>query len=178
MNPYGKILVAGIGNIFLGDDAFGSEVARQLQRLHGWPAHVRVEDFGIRGYDLAYALLEADAAILIDAVPRGEPPGTVYLIEPDTENLGEGAVDAHTMNPVAVLQLTRSLGGTHARIFLVGCEPAALECDDGQLGLSSPVEAAVPEAVALVERLIADLIYDRNPLPPTLAGHSASHSKR
>jgi hydrogenase maturation protease len=171
MSAPGKILVAGIGNIFLGDDAFGSEVAGVLRQMR-WPAHIHVEDFGIRSYDLAYALMDADAAILIDAVPRGHPPGTVYLIEPNVDNLGEGAIDAHAMNPVAVLQLVRTLGGETGRVLLVGCEPAALECDEGQLGLSAPVEHAVPEAVALVERIIADLIYDRNPLQPALAGHS------
>ncbi|HEX4139570.1 MAG TPA: hydrogenase maturation protease [Candidatus Methylacidiphilales bacterium] len=171
MNSPEKILVAGLGNIFFGDDAFGSEVAGVLRHMH-WPAHVRVEDFGIRSYDLAYALMEADAAILIDAVPRGQPPGTIYLIEPDLEHLGEATPDAHTMNPVAVLQLVRSLGGTPGRVFLVGCEPAALECDEGQLGLSHAVEAAVPEAVALVERVIADLIYNRNPTAPAFAGQT------
>jgi len=114
-----KILIAGIGNIFLGDDAFGSEVAGVLAQMR-WPAHIHVEDFGIRSYDLAYALMEADAAILIDAVPRGHPPGTVYLIEPNTDNLGDGMIDAHAMNPVAVLQLVRTLGGTTGRIYLVG----------------------------------------------------------
>ena len=166
-----RLLVAGIGNIFFGDDAFGSEVARELMK-RAWPDGVRIEDFGIRGYDLAYALMDADAAILIDAVPRGHPPGTVYLIEPNVDNLGEGAIDAHAMNPVAVLQLVRTLGGETGRVLLVGCEPAALECDEGQLGLSAPVEHAVPEAVALVERIIADLIYDRNPTVPALAGHT------
>ena len=114
-----RILVAGIGNIFLGDDAFGSEVAGVLAHMR-WPAHIHVEDFGIRSYDLAYALMDAGAAILIDAVPRGHPPGTVYLIEPNTDNLGDGMIDAHAMNPVAVLQLVRTLGGTTGRIYLVG----------------------------------------------------------
>ena len=168
MSAARPILVAGIGNIFFGDDAFGSEVARELRRMV-WPAHVRIEDFGIRSYDLAYALMEKGDAILIDAVPRGEAPGTVYLIEPDLENLGEGAVDAHAMNPVGVLQMVRSLGGKTGRIFLVGCEPSVLECEEGQLGLSAPVEAAVPEAIALVERVVADLMYNRNPVRPHLA---------
>ena len=171
MSAPGQILVAGIGNIFFGDDAFGSEVAAQLRYLN-WPAHVRVEDFGIRGYDLAYALMEAEAAVLIDAVPRGYVPGTVYLIEPSVDNLGDGIIDAHTMNPVAVLQLVRTLGGTTGRVYLVGCEPAALECSDGQLGLSAPVEEAVCEAVALVERIVADLMYNRNPIQPALAAPS------
>src|ERR1700756_1973684 len=87
MNRSSKILIAGIGNIFLGDDAFGSEVARRLMR-RTWPPEVRVEDFGIRGFDLAFALLEAyKLTILIDAVPRGGAPGTLYRIEPDLDTL-------------------------------------------------------------------------------------------
>jgi len=174
MNPPGQILVAGIGNIFFGDDAFGSEVAARLRHLN-WPRHVRVEDFGIRGYDLAYALMDSAAAVLIDAVPRGYPPGSVYLIEPRLDNLGDGVLDAHTMNPVAVLQLVRTFGGTTGPVYLVGCEPGELECSEGQLGLSPAVEQAVPEAVALVERVVADLIYHLNPIPhPALAGPTRS----
>ena len=174
MNVPRPILVAGIGNIFLGDDAFGSEVARQLQ-WRPWPMDVRVEDFGIRGYDLAYALMDGADAVLIDAVPRGHPPGTVYLIEPDLNNLPAAAPDGHSMNPVAVLQLVRSLGGTTGRLFLVGCEPGVLESEDGQMGLSAPVQAALPEAILLVENVVADLIYNKhpvhkNPVRPHLAG--------
>jgi hydrogenase maturation protease len=159
-----SILVAGIGNIFLGDDAFGSEVARQLQ-WRPWPMDVRVEDFGIRGYDLAYALMDGTDAILIDAVSRGEAPGTIYLIEPDLEDLGAAAApDGHTMNPVSVLQLVRSLGGHTGKIHIVGCEPATLESEDGEIGLSAPVQAAVPEAVALIEHLVDHMLHDRKPV--------------
>jgi hydrogenase maturation protease len=155
-----RILVAGIGNIFLGDDAFGVEVARRLagRELAG---NVRVTDFGIRGYDLAYALLdEYDATILVDACPRGEPAGTIYVIEPDLADLGdpaEGAVEAHSMNPVNVLRLARSMGQLK-RVLLVGCEPGTLGPEEGQMGLSEPVEAAVDEAVKLVESLIAKIL--------------------
>lgn len=157
-----RLLVAGIGNIFLGDDAFGCEVIRALEQ-RALPREVRVMDFGIRSYDLAYALTEGyDAAILVDATPRGEPPGTLYLIEPDLAQLGgleTAPVDAHSMDPVRVLQLAESLGGPlPARLYLVGCEPADLGAEDGRLGLSAPVQAAVPHALERIETLVCNLI--------------------
>ena len=112
-----RILIAGIGNIFLGDDAFGVEVAQRLAK-RPLPEGVRVVDFGIRGIDLTYALLEGvDVAILVDAVPRGEAPGTVYLIEPeagpDVNDADEGSLllEAHNLDPARVLRLVRSQGG-------------------------------------------------------------------
>jgi len=158
MNPV-RILVAGIGNIFLGDDAFGVEVA---QRMLGrpQPEGVRVVDFGIRGLDLAYALLDDyDTAILVDALPRGESPGTVYLMEPHipgaAEPISAGLVDAHGMTPLRVLQMVHALGGQPKRVLVVGCEPATLGDElEGAMGLSIPVEAAVGVAISMVESLI------------------------
>lgn len=153
-----RILVAGIGNIFLGDDAFGVEVARRLSE-RGLPENVRVTDFGIRGYDLAYALLEGyDATILVDACPRGEPAGTLYVIEPELKNLGGSeeqpvSVEAHSMNPLNVLRLASSMGPLK-RVLLVGCEPATLGPEEGQMGLSEAIEAVLDDAVTLVESLI------------------------
>lgn len=165
-----KLLVAGIGNIFLGDDAFGTEVARELMG-RSWPEGVKVEDFGIRGYDLAYALADGVDAILIDAVPRGQPPGSLYLIEPDTEEFDAAtAPDGHAMTPVSVLQLVKSLGGQTGRIYLIGCEPSELESEDGVMGLSEPVRAAVPRAIEMIEWLVDDLLNDRNPNHAGLAG--------
>jgi hydrogenase maturation protease len=156
-----RILVAGIGNIFLGDDAFGVEVARRLSARE-LPRGVRVTDFGIRGYDLAYALLDGyETTILMDACPRGEPAGTLYVIEPDLENLSgpeQGAVEAHSMNPLNVLRLAQSMGGRLKRILLVGCEPGTLGPEEGQMGLSEPIEAAVDEAVKLVEALVGKIL--------------------
>lgn len=168
-----NILVAGIGNIFFGDDAFGCEVAAQLMR-RPLPEGVRVIDFGIRSYDLAYAMIDGpDVTIFIDATPRGQPPGTIYLIEPDP-NILEGTSDeianAHSMNPVLVLQLIRSLGGRPERLYLVGCEPAVLETEDGTMGLSPPVQAAIPEALEMIESLIRDLLSET----PDAASASAS----
>jgi len=154
-----RTLVAGIGNIFLGDDAFGCEVVSELLRRE-LPHEVRVIDFGIRGYDLAFAITEGyDTVILVDAMPRGESPGTVYLVEPDLEEierLAPTAPDPHSLSPVSVLQLTKSLGVFTGKLLLVGCEPAALG-DDEEMGLSLAVRAAVPQAAAMIERLLRDL---------------------
>jgi hydrogenase maturation protease len=155
-----SILIAGIGNIFLGDDGFGVAVADRLS-ASVLPAGVRVKDYGIRGLDLAYALLDApDVTILIDACPRGEAPGTLFVIEPEIGG-GDAAApsvpDAHAMNPLLVIRMAQSMGGDLKRILLVGCEPATLGPEEGQLGLSDQVEAAVDEAVALVLALVREI---------------------
>ena len=159
-----RILIAGIGNIFLGDDAFGTEVARRLAG-HPLPEGARVIDFGIRGLDLTYALLDGyDAAILIDATPRGGAPGTLYVIEPSPGDQAatDQLIDAHGMGPVKVLQLATALGATTGRLLLVGCEPATLGTEeDPVMGLSPPVEAAIPEAIRLIESLVKSLLADR-----------------
>ncbi len=151
-----RILVAGIGNIFFGDDAFGCEVVRELLQRE-WPDGVRVDDFGIRSHDLAYAIMDGyEVVILADATPRGLAPGTVSLIEPELSQLAAEAdeiVNAHSLNPVRVLQMVQSLGGTMPRLYLVGCEPDVLESDD--LGLSPPVRAAVPQAGEMIVSLVS-----------------------
>jgi hydrogenase maturation protease len=156
-----RVLVAGIGNIFFGDDAFGTEVAKALAR-RPQPDGVRVIDFGLRGFDLAYALLDGpELAILVDATARGGPPGTLYVLDPDLQGLGPatGGVPTHGMEPASVLRLVRSMGGRLPPIRVVGCEPLTLgEEDDPVMGLSQPVQAAVAEAVRLVESMIADAL--------------------
>jgi hydrogenase maturation protease len=158
-----RVLVAGVGNIFLGDDAFGVEVAQRLARRE-LPDGVRVVDFGIRGLDLTYALLDDyEAVILIDALPRGGQPGTLYVFEPArdeaTEPEGAGLIEAHGMDPVKVLRLAAAMGGQVERLLVVGCEPATPpDPDDIQAGMSEPVRRAVSEAVPLVESLVARLL--------------------
>ncbi len=154
-----RILVAGVGNIFLGDDAFGVEVIRELT-LRPVPGAVCVKDFGIRSYDLAYAIMDGyETTILVDATPRGQAPGTLYLIEPDVEGIDRpGNVDAHSMDPVAVLQLIQALGGRPGKLYLVGCEPGVLETDE--IGLSPSVRAAVPQAVKMIESLVCRMLNE------------------
>ena len=155
-----RILIACIGNIFLGDDGFGTEVARRLAG-RSLPPGVVLKDFGICGVDLSYALLEPyELVILVDACAQGGEPGSVYLIAPDVSdaNLANHvpvSVDMHGMNPTNVLRTIQSMGGAPSRILLVGCEPADLGGEEGRLGLSDPVHAAVDEAIAMIETLIS-----------------------
>ncbi|MEO8267761.1 MAG: hydrogenase maturation protease [Ilumatobacteraceae bacterium] len=149
-----RALVAGIGNIFLGDDGFGVEVIKHIDPAM-LPDGTTAQDFGIRGVHLAYELLEGyDALVLIDAMPLGEPAGTVAIFEPDVESIDPTSVDAHSMNPAVVLGLLASMGGHVPRVVVVGCQPLTL--DEG-IGLSQPVAAAVAPAVAAVHQVLADI---------------------
>jgi hydrogenase maturation protease len=153
-----RVLVAGIGNVFLGDDGFGVEVVKRLAGRE-LPAGVEVKDFGIRGMDLAYALQDDyELVVFVDATPRGGEPGTVYLIEPEIEDDGEVTLDTHGMDPVKVLKLSRALGAKPTRTLVVGCEPQVVlggeNYDEMLMELSEPVRAAVDEAVGLVESLV------------------------
>jgi hydrogenase maturation protease len=151
-----SILIAGVGNIFLGDDGFGVEVARRMA-TRALPEGVRVSDFGIRGFDLAYAIAEDhDAVILVDATRRGEAPGTVYALELGMDGRFPGAIETHGMDPANVLRLVAALGGRPRRVLLVGCEPSAIDADPEEpTGLSAPVEAAVGGAIEMIESLVA-----------------------
>ena len=156
----GRILVAGIGNVFLGDDGFGVALAGRLARME-LPAGVQVVDFGIRGMDLAYALLEGyEAAVLLDATPRGQPPGTLYVIEPQLDD-GEVGLDTHGMDPMRVLATARGLAdGPLPRVLLVGCEPQTrMTGDEDEIvaALSEPVRAALDEGCRLVVSVLNEL---------------------
>ncbi len=169
-SPPARILVAGIGNVFLGDDGFGVAVADRLWRRE-LPDGVEVVDFGIRGMDLAFAMQDGyDAVVLLDAVPRGEAPGTLYVIEVEADDDAPVAtVDAHGMDPVSVIGLVRSFGGTPPRTYVVGCEPQtrmSTADEDVVAQLSEPVLAAIDPAVLMVESLLADLAG------PTETAHS------
>lgn len=168
-----RILIACIGNVFMGDDGFGVEVAQRLmnRKARPFPEGIQIVDFGIRGFDLAYTLLdEYDILVLVDAVPRGGTPGTLYLIEPDLagmtpENGMESArvgLDAHSMDPVKVLAYARTLGARPIRTLLVGCEPSVISGNedymDLQMGLSEPVQAAVDDAVKMIDSLVEQLL--------------------
>ena len=145
------------------------EVIRRLAE-RTLPGDVRARDFGIRGYDLAYALLDPqELTILVDAAPRGDKPGTVYLIEPDLTDEEEApAMDAHAMNPASVLRLARSMGTITSRVLIAGCEPLTLGGEDGHMGLSDEVSSAVDEAVKLIIHLVSE---------PQTQGSGTAHDK-
>ncbi|MBL7495887.1 hydrogenase maturation protease [Frankia sp. CNm7] len=157
-----RVLVAGIGNVFLGDDGFGVQVVRRIAR-GPVPDGVDVVDYGIRGVHLAYDLLDGRYAtvVMVDAAPLDGPPGTLGVLEvdtaappADTAAAGVGGTtpgfDAHGLHPEAVLALLRGLGGHIDRVLVVGCQPAAL--DEG-MDLSEPVRASVDAAARLVLQL-------------------------
>lgn len=154
-----RILIAGIGNIFMGDDAFGVEVVRRMA-ARPLPAGAFVRDFGIRGFDLAYALNDAwDAVILVDALSRSQAPGTVFVLEPSRDDL-EGSLQnaelqPHGMDPVQAIRLAKSLGALPRRLLVVGCQPANLGGEEGSMGLSSEVEAAIDLAIGTIEQLLS-----------------------
>ncbi|HTU73454.1 MAG TPA: hydrogenase maturation protease [Trebonia sp.] len=160
MTGTGRTLIAGIGNIFLADDGFGVEAVRAIDPA-SLPDGVDVADYGIRGVHLAYELLGGrhDALVMIDAVPLGDAPGTLavldvsgYSCRAEFADWAGTAVDAHSMQPEAVLAALHNLGGAVDRVYVVGCQPAAL---DAGIGLTPVVAAAIPAAVALVRELVA-----------------------
>ena len=159
-----RVLVAGIGNVFLGDDGFGVEVAHRMAG-RTLPHGARVEDYGIRGVHLAYELLDGyDGLVLVDAVPMAEEPGTIAVIEPEPDTRRDHhdpgddgpapTLDAHSMDPALVLGMLSSLGGRVGRVLVVGCQPGVI--DDG-IGLSAPVAAAVDRAVETVLDVLDEL---------------------
>ena len=160
-----KILIAGIGNIFNGDDAFGVEVVRRLHDRK-LPEGVYVKDFGIRSFDLAFALVDGyRAAILVDALQRGEAPGTLYVFEPDMATLDEWSsinMEGHGLHPAQALKLATLYGNLPDKILVVGCEPAIMAFSEaGQMGLSAPVQASLDQAVGLIESLAQKIQQER-----------------
>lgn len=158
-----SVLVAGIGNVFLGDDGFGVEVVDALRRRE-LPPGVEVADYGTRGFDLAAALLETDVAILVDAVPRADrEAGDVFVLEPDLpgEESPADPLDGHALNPMEVFRLARRLGGPLPRTYLVGCCPGPVDASfEGEMALSPRVAAAVEPACDLVARLVQGVVAE------------------
>ena len=145
-----KVLIACVGNIFLGDDGFGVEVARSLSKRQ-LPEGVSVKDYGIRGFDLAYALLDPwDLVIIVDALSRGEAAGTLYVIEPELNRpaSADTAINPHGMDPVRVLSLAASMGTISAQVLVLGCEPHDFGDElEGRMGLSSPIQGVVEDGL-------------------------------
>jgi hydrogenase maturation protease len=146
-----RTLIAGCGNVFLADDGFGVEVAARL-RGADLPEGTVVRDVGIRGVHLVYELLDGwDTVVLVDVTARGGAPGDLYVIEPEPDTAAP-PIDAHSMNPDAVLATAKVLGGEIGRVVLVGCEPAEIT---ERIGLSPPVAGAVDEAARMVLEVVA-----------------------
>jgi hydrogenase maturation protease len=161
-----QILVAGIGNAWLGDDGFGGHVVNRLLQM-GVPPGVRVQDFGSGGLDLAYEVMRGyHAMVLVDVSQQGGEPGDVYVIEPDPEEIkpiedGE-TISPHGMDPQSVLRFVKTVHGWPGKVVVVGCEPADVE--NIALELSEPVKAAVDKAAGVVleelNKLQSDAAYD------------------
>lgn len=149
-----RIFVVGVGNVFLGDDAFGVEVATRMRR-QPVPEGVRVDEYGIRGVHLAYELLEGayDLVVLVDTLDLGEEPGTITVFEPELDGGDDVAPDAHDLDPASVMGLLAGLGGSVGRMLVVGCQPSTT---DEQMGLSAPVEASIDEAIRVIEELVQE----------------------
>ena len=149
-----RIFVVGVGNIFLGDDGFGVEVATRMRR-RPLPDGVRVEEYGIRGVHLAYELLEGsfDLVVLVDTLDVGEEPGIITVFEPELDGPSDVLPDAHDLDPASVMGLLAGLGGSVGRMLVVGCQPTDLE---ERMGLSAPVEAAIDEAIRVVDEVVQE----------------------
>jgi hydrogenase maturation protease len=154
-----RILVAGVGNAWLRDDGFGSEVARRLAERE-MPAGVAVMDAGTGGLDLAYEVMRGyDALVIVDVSRQGGAPGTLYVMEADEASVdgkiedGE-AVNPHGMDPQTVLRFVKSIGAWPGRVMVIACEPE--DVTELGFGLSEQVQAAVDRAVELVDETIAE----------------------
>jgi hydrogenase maturation protease len=158
------VLIAGIGNIFQGDDAFGVTVVKKLAAFR-FPEYVKVMDIGIRSIDLGFGLLAGyDLTILVDATTRGRAPGTLYTIEIQPDYIPDicdetAAFNSHSLDPVRVLALAKSMGAKFKRVLLIGCEPLVVDHDEsGHIGLSEVVQSAVDRAVDNIRQLVQELI--------------------
>ncbi len=158
-----RILVAGVGNVLRADDGFGVEVARRLEQ-ESLPEGVRVVETGIGGVALVQELQDGwDALVILDAMDRGRPPGTVMLVQPEVIDVDalswderhDLLADMHLANPERVLMLARALGVLPPRLLVIGCQP--VDADGVGEGLSAPVAAAVEVAVSEIRRHISAL---------------------
>jgi hydrogenase maturation protease len=155
-----RMMVAGVGNMFMKDDGFGAEVVKRMRECE-LPEGVEICDFGTGGLKLAYDLMKGyDGLILVDSSPRNEEPGTLYVIEPEPEEFDAdlengGPIDPHGADPATVLRFVKAIGSWPGKILIIGCEPQNV--DEFEVGLSEPVMQAVNGAVKLVEEAIEEI---------------------
>ena len=161
-----QILVAGIGNAWLRDDGFGSEVAKRLEG-RDLPEGVSVFDFGSGGLDLAYEVMRGyHGLVLVDVSQQGGEPGTLYVMEPDPEEIDGGIEDGevlnpHGMDPKTVLRFVKAVNGWPGKVVIVACEPGNVE--DMGMGLTDEVSEAVDRAVKLVLEQVEELRCTSSP---------------
>ncbi|MEO6221202.1 MAG: hydrogenase maturation protease [Ginsengibacter sp.] len=160
VNKKKRVMIAGVGNMFMKDDGFGGAVIKKMLNKT-FPEGVEIKDFGTGGLKLAYDLMKGyDGLILLDASQRGEKPGTLYVIEPEEgsveSNLEDGGpIDPHGCDPATILRFVKGIGAWPAKVLIVACEPTNVE--DFEIGLSEPVIQAVDKAVELVEDILKDI---------------------
>ncbi len=159
-----RVMIAGIGNMFMKDDGFGSAVVKRIANKQ-FPEGVEVKDFGTSGLKLAYDLMKGyDGLIFIDASARGEKPGTLYVIEPNESDFSHdleegGPIDPHGADPVTVLRFVKSIGSWPGKVTIVACEPESV--DEFEIGLSDPVNLAIDQAVEMVEEIINEIYSEK-----------------
>ena len=159
-----RVMIAGIGNMFMKDDGFGSAVVKKIMNRQ-LPEGVEVKDFGTSGLKLAYDLMKGyDALIFLDASARGEKPGTLYVIEPNESDFSNdleqgGPIDPHGADPVTVLRFVKSIGSWPGKVVVVACEPESV--DEFEIGLSEPVDSAIDPAVEMVEEIIGEIYSEK-----------------
>lgn len=155
-----RVMIAGVGNMFMKDDGFGGAVVQKLL-LNNFPEGVEIKDFGTGGLKLAYDLMRGyDGLILLDASKRGEAPGTLYRIEPKEEDISPdleqgGPIDPHGADPVTVLRFVKSIGSWPAKVIVVACEPETVE--EFEIGLSESVQASMDDAIEMVKEIINEI---------------------
>ncbi|MEO8111571.1 MAG: hydrogenase maturation protease [Ginsengibacter sp.] len=160
VNKKKRVMIAGVGNMFMKDDGFGGAVIKKMSDKT-FPEGVEIKDFGTGGLKLAYDLMKGyDGLILLDASQRGEEPGTLYVIEPEENSIESnledgGPIDPHGSDPATILRFVKGIGAWPGKVLIVACEPVAV--DDFEIGLSEPVNEAVDKAVDLIDELLKDI---------------------
>ncbi len=156
-----KILICGVGNVLLGDDGFGVELANRLMSHNGIPDWVKIIETGIGGMSLVQELMYGyEAVIILDAYSRGGKPGQLYLLEPvlpdlsqlNSQEMRDYFADTHYATPIRALSLLSHVSDPPGTMRIVGCEPE--ELDDMKIGLSPVVETAVDKAFTMVLDLL------------------------
>lgn len=149
-----RVLVAGFGNLLLGDDGFGIAVLRALG-AEPLPPEVETMEVGTGGMELVFGLMSGcRKLIVVDVVRRGHPPGTMYVFRPSEADLAlapDQSIDPHFAEPTRAMKMAKKLGYLPEDVTVVGCEPGSCELD---LTLSPPVREAVEQAAGKIREVL------------------------